>query len=76
MATRNKLSMLKAVFKDLEIGLNSLSYDDFEEFGNLLNSISQTFDKVEDSRLDEAEEREQKKLDAIKARKKAKADKK
>lgn len=76
MANRTKLSMLKTVYKDLEKGLNDLSYDDFEEFGNLLNSISQTFDKVEDSRLDEAEEREQKKLDAIKARKKAKADKK
>ncbi len=76
MANRNKLSMLKAVFKDLEIGLNSLSYEDFEEFGKLLTSISKTFEEVEDKRLDEAEKIKKEELARIQERKKAKADKK
>ena len=64
MANRNKLSMLKAVFKDLEIGLNSLSYEDFEEFGELLSNISMTYEVAKKDRRVE-------KLTKLKAEKEA-----
>ena len=52
MANRNKLSMLKAVFKDLEIGLKkeNLSYEEFEKFGELLSNISMTYEGAKKDR--------------------------
>lgn len=66
MANRNKLSMLKAVFKDLEVGLKkeNLSYEEFEKFGELLSNISMTYEVAKKDRRVE-------KLTKLKAEKEA-----
>lgn len=66
MANRNKLSMLKAVFKDLEVGLKkeNLSYEEFEKFGELLSNISMTYEVAKKNRRVE-------KLTKLKAEKEA-----